>query len=120
MEMKIMGLLQNKKQWILVLLVGVLLLVIAIPTESENHESTVTMDHNQQELRLQKTLEHMTNVGNVHVMITYREENVVEGIVILAEGASNAVVKREITEVVQALFDVKVHKIKVIEGISIQ
>jgi stage III sporulation protein AG len=39
----------------------------------------------------------------------------VEGVVVLAEGADDAVVVRNITAVVQALFDVDSHKIKVIE-----
>lgn len=39
----------------------------------------------------------------------------VEGIVVIAEGGENAVVIKNITEAVQALFDVDTHKIKVMK-----
>ena len=40
----------------------------------------------------------------------------VEGIVVITEGGDNAVVVRNITEAVQALFDVDTHKIKIMKG----
>ena len=67
------------------------------------------------EMRLENMLSKMQGVGKVHVMITFREEEQVQGILVIAEGGGNAVVVRNITEVVQALFDVDSHKIKVIE-----
>lgn len=39
----------------------------------------------------------------------------VEGVVVVAEGAGNGIMDKSITEVVQALFDVGVHKIKVVK-----
>lgn len=39
----------------------------------------------------------------------------VEGVVVIAEGGGNAVVVKNITEAVQALFDIDTHKIKVIK-----
>lgn len=38
-----------------------------------------------------------------------------EGVLVLAEGADNAVVKKEITDAVMALFDLEAHKIKVMK-----
>ena len=38
-----------------------------------------------------------------------------EGVVVVSEGADNAVVVRNITEIVKALFPVDSHKIKVIK-----
>ena len=106
----------KKKEWMMILLVGVLLIVISIPTKKE---SSTTFEDNYEtnlEQRLAETLKKMKYVGDVHVMITYQEDEKIEGIVILSEGAQNAVVVRNITEVVQALFDVDSHKIKVIES----
>lgn len=40
----------------------------------------------------------------------------VEGVVVVAQGGGNAVVVKNITEAVQALFDVDTHKIKVTKG----
>ena len=112
-------LLENKKnQWLILLLVGILLVVIAIPTSSsaDINYSNETSDWNvtETEGRLEKILGQMHGVGEVHVMITYRDEMQVEGVVVVVENGGNAVVVKQITEVVGALFHVDAHKIKVI------
>lgn len=48
--------------------------------------------------------------------ITKEMSPVVAGVVVVAQGGDNAVVVRNITEAVQALFDIDTHKIKVIKG----
>lgn len=48
--------------------------------------------------------------------ITKEKSPVVSGVVVIAQGGNNAVVVRNITEAVQALFDIDTHKIKVIKG----
>ena len=114
--------LPKKKQWVLILLIGVLLIVIAMPTKSgsvqDANMSYGSSKRNaiEMESRLESLLSNMQGVGQVQVMMTYNEDDRAEGIVILAEGAKNAVTIRKITEVVQALFDVDLHKIKVIES----
>lgn len=121
MEINILKSLPKKNAWIILLLVGVLLVVIAIPTKTESKSSSLSMyDETEQEAtdmekRLESLLRQMQGVGEVHTMITYRDDKQVEGIVIIADGGGNAVVVRNITEVVRALFDVDSHKIKVIE-----
>ncbi len=103
----------NKNHLVLFLLVGILLIVIAIPTDSGEIQTAAGTSL---ENRLEKVLGQMSGVGEVSVMITYREDENVEGVAIVAEGGDNAVVVRNITEVVQALFNVDSHKIKVIKG----
>ena len=121
MEIDLHKWMPKKNQWFLVLLIGILLVIIAIPTKTTSEQNTgisySTTDESgtEMEKRLENLLGQMKNVGKVQVMITFREENEVEGIAILAEGAKNGVVVRDITSVVQALFDVDSHKIKVIE-----
>ncbi len=121
MENRFLKFLPKNNQWILLLLVGVLLVVIAMPTQTETDMGTdidyeVTAKSGTDiERRLESMLGKMQGVGDVNVMITFREDEQVEGILVLAEGGGNAVVVRNITEVVQALFDVDSHKIKVIE-----
>lgn len=114
-------LLENKKnQWLILLLVGILLVVIAIPTKPGIKEpgavSTTEWNTSETEERLEHILSQMRGIGEVHVMITYQEETQVEGVVVVAEGGGNGVIVQKITEVVRALFDVDSHKIKVIES----
>ena len=114
-------LLENKKnQWLILLLVGILRVVIAIPTKSGTEEKSVgdlkEWSTSETEQRLENILSQMQGIGEVHVMITYRQENEVEGVVVVAEGGEQGVTVQKITEVVRALFDVDSHKIKVIDS----
>ena len=114
-------LLENKKnQWLILLLVGILLVVIAIPTKSSSEEKSVVDSKNwsasETEQRLENILGQMQGIGEVHVMITYKQENEVEGVVVVAGGGEQGVTVQKITEVVRALFDVDSHKIKVIDS----
>lgn len=121
MEISFLKSLPKKNTWMILLLVGVLLVVIAIPTKTETKNNSLSIYDNSElnetdmEKRLQALLQQMQGVGEVHTMITYREDKQVEGIVIIADGGGDAVTVRNITEVVRALFDVDSHKIKVIE-----
>ena len=114
-------LLGNKKnQWLILLLVGILLVVIAIPTKSGTEEKGVVdskeWSTSEMEQRLENILSQMQGIGEVHAMITYRQDNQVEGVVVVAEGGEQGVTVQKITEVVRALFDVDSHKIKVIDS----
>ena len=114
-------LLGNKKnQWLILLLVGILLVVIAIPTKSGTEEKSVGASKewstSETEQRLENILSQMQGIGEVHAMITYKQDNQVEGVVVVAEGGEQGVTVQKITEVVRALFDVDSHKIKVIDS----
>lgn len=127
LEIKFLKFLPKKNQWMILLLIGVLLLVIALPTDrdsgsdsgtnilSGSNKTDSSSYSTETEQKLKHLLSQMEGVGEVHVMITYQKEDKVQGIVILAEGGGDAVVVRNITGVVQALFDVDSHKIRVIE-----
>ncbi len=103
----------NKNNLFILLLVGVLFVVLAIPTEKSQTETSYATDV---EKRLEKILAQMQGVGTVHVMITCQEDDTVEGVAVIAEGGGNSVVKQNIIEVIQALFPVDSHKIKVIKA----
>lgn len=127
MENKLLQYLPKKKQWFIVLLIGLLLVVIALPTNdnSDSKQKTENQDTYEYEVyenladeerHLEYVLSHVQNVGDVHVMITYKDNSGVRGIVVVAQGAGDENVVRNIVEVTQALFDVDSHKIKVIKS----
>ena len=160
METKFNLKLPKKNQLVILLLIGILLVVIAIPTEREENEKTKTAEQTGNdtgemyertvETRLERILREVEGVGKVKVMVTFQtstekvvekdiEENRettvynnasggeqtpyvskeinprIEGVVVIAEGGENAVTVKNITEAVQALFDVDTHKIKVMK-----
>ncbi len=103
----------NKQQILVLLCVGILLIVIAVPTkETPRH----TFQSNDLETRLEKILSQIDGIGEVHVMITMNEEDQVQGIAVSSQSGDRATIAKEIVEVVRALFDIETHKIKVIKG----
>ncbi len=169
---------KGKDGMIILILIGVLIAVIAIPTEEKKEEAQempdvgVTGETNDEayetrlENRLEEILSCMDGVGKVEVMITLqasskevvekdissqqnnergeetldtihimKEENTVytedgnasipyvvqeiypeiEGVLVVAEGGDNSYVNLAIVDAIQALFDVDVHKIKIVK-----
>ena len=124
----------EKQQWTVILLLGVLLSVIALPVSKKSstvQERLLLEDETQSmveiqsslELKLQNILECMEGAGKVKVMLMTREQNgiyssdetEVRGVLIAAEGASNPVVVQKIQQAVEALFQIDAHKIKIIK-----
>ena len=124
----------GKQQWIVLLLLGLLLSVIALPvsqTTGTARQSTLLKDNTQStveiqstlELKLQDILESMEGAGKVKVMlmtgeqqgIYQSEEAEVKGVLIAAEGAADPVVVQKIQQAVMALFQIEAHKIKIIK-----
>ncbi|MFI3171605.1 MAG: stage III sporulation protein AG [Eubacteriales bacterium] len=155
----------NKKQLGIAFLVGILLLVISLPTstseevqvnmvEEDSASSSYGLDYkSEMEEDLTEILKQVEGVGEVQVMITLQtttqklvekdqvtstesiEETTiygdtqngqepyvyqeiyptVEGVVVAATGGDTAVVQKNITEAIQALFDVETHKIKIMK-----
>ncbi len=157
----------SKKHLGILFVVGVLLIIISMPTSKsteedkeevteveESLEEVIISDYKtQMEEQLALLLSQVEGVGEVKVMITlsstsekivekdlntdtdtveettiYQEgENgqepyittevypTIEGVVVLAEGGGNSIIVQNITEAVQALFDVDTHKIKIMK-----
>lgn len=147
----------RKDNLIVMVLAGILLAVIALPTkEKENkEEERQTMLQLESEIedisyeapeepketqedaldyvsKLEKKLENLLSkiegAGEVYVMIALQESEElvvekdtiiqtiypkVEGVAVVAEGAGTGRVTQHITEVVQVLFDLELHKVKV-------
>lgn len=76
--------------------------------------SSTDIDSNSLEERIESILQKINGVGKVSVLLTYNEEEL-EGIVIVAEGASNLQTKVNIISAVEAVTGLGKHKIKVYE-----
>mgnify|MGYP003297434133 FL=1 len=142
----------EKKKWtgkdlmIVIVIIGVLIAVLFIPTGERKGDSlmdietpiteTASIDtsleyEEELELRLEEILSQMEGVGEVEVMITlkpsaktqdksftYTAQNAypeVEGVFVVSQGGDDSSVKLAITEAIQALFGIDVHKIKIVK-----
>lgn len=120
---------EKGSKYLVFVLVGLLILVMCIPTENKSssfiQEETEREEENL-EAQLEQVLSEMEGVGSVKVMITTEEveESVlgtinkgrkVCGVVIVAEGAGNATINTRILEAVKALFSIDVHKISIVK-----
>lgn len=184
----------RKDQWLILFLAGILLLVIALPTDcgrdqGEQSQGDVTAsgggqsvsgsgtaDYEEQlEQRLAQALSQMEGVGEVQVMITFQDSGetvvekdttyssqeqtteetdgavtrnnqtessettvyntdsgdgepfisrqtlpAIEGVLVIAQGGGDQAVAANISEAVEALFGLEVHKIKVVEMNQVQ
>lgn len=170
------------EKWIILVAVGILIVVFAIPTEKEPEEESQPVVQSEEiesnssyeadlEQKLAELLSKIEGVGAVNVMITLEESEEivfqtdsslessvteetdsaggqrtvnsnsysyttvlsgdsssgepyvikqiypkVAGVVVIAEGAGSAGIQTQISEAVQALFDIPVHKIKVLKA----
>ncbi len=122
------NILANKNNLLIIALVGVMLLVIAMPVgKSKSTLPTVQTDEQESievEERLEKVLKNTEGVGEVRVMITgcdqgsafdEKESGNVQGVVVVAEGAEDAAVKKKIQDIVLALFPIEAHKIEIVK-----
>ena len=90
-------------------------------TETGENASSLT-----DEKRLKELLEKIDKIGSVEVMITYGKESgfyetnqaEIAGIVVICRKECDSESVLLIHEVIQALFPVSAHKIKVVKGIS--
>lgn len=159
----------KKADYFIIILAGVLILIIAVPTdgnkkqESKKTEIQTPVEEKEtlswetytdrMEGQLEKLLSQMEGVGKVKVMITledqgqhivdknitksaddYEEVTVIldvgdeetpyvtreetpriQGVFVVAEGGGNAKIVNDISEAVMALFDLEIHKIKIVE-----
>lgn len=159
----------TKENMAVLVLVGILLLVIAIPVdvEKKNNGAGNKMEGTEQEVteiqkeenyereleeRLRELLESMDGVGTARVMVVLKnsserivEKDIpyeseqestvyetdddgnktpyvvmtrlpeVEGVTVVAEGGGSSVVQKNVTEVIEALFGIDAHKIKVVK-----
>lgn len=127
--MNISFLKEKGNKYLIFILLGVLVLILCIPTNSQKEniqQESSGIEDGELEAELKKVLSAMEGVGAVEVMITTEsvEESMfategrgkkVTGVVVVAEGAGTAVVDARILEAVKALFSVDAHKISIVK-----
>jgi len=121
---------EKKNKYIVWILLGVLVLVMALPMKNDTKSTllseTETIEPKEVEERLKRVLSVMEGVGDVEVMVTTKntesslfseERNLgeVQGVVIVAQGADEPTVNAKILEAVKALFGIDAHKISIIK-----
>lgn len=128
----------KKTDFLVLALVGILLLILAIPTNTgkvskeEMHlfDTAENLGQNENDTNLENRLcdllSCMNGVGEVKVMITCLDESQndyfsvkdtcqVTGVVVVAQGGDNPVVCEEILRVVMSLFPIDAHKITIVK-----
>lgn len=127
--MNISFLKEKGNKYLIFILVGILILVVLLPTDSTAIQETNTQEtvvQGELEGQLKRVLSAMEGVGEVEVMITTEasesslfgtesDSQKVCGVVVVAEGAGNALVNTRISEAVKALFSVDAHKISIVK-----
>ncbi|MDO4482116.1 MAG: hypothetical protein Q4C14_05240 [Bacillota bacterium] len=91
--------------------------VIFDSDSQEIDEGNLYLDEEQ---RLSDILSEVKGVGDVKVMLTYcRDENrddVVKGVIVVAQGAGDTVARNKIVSAAQSVFDIPVSRIAVLES----
>ena len=129
---------KNLRDWMVIAVIcGLLLLLVFFPFEETGKRNDVSFLGIESELteekgsltdetRLEELLGKIDRIGAVDVMITYENEatlysskqNEISGIVVVCLEDYSGETELLIHEVIQALFPVSAHKIKVVKGIS--
>ena len=131
----------SKEKLFLLFCLGMLLFVMALPSENKAEIETVNLSASDQkddmagsyeealESRVRNILQGVEGVGVVEVMVSVNGEQTVSmfdenpsqevlGIIISADGGGSSVVKAEISEAMEALFGLPSHKIKVLKRVK--
>ena len=117
---------ENMKKLVMVFVAGLIFLIVSVPglwtkrspvqTESERSlpETSIEQLGNSDEKRLGAILSEVKGEGKVESMIVFRggdENGTIEGILVVAEGAQDAEIIKDISDATEALFGIPKHKI---------
>lgn len=129
---------KGREKILIVLLIGILLMVIAIPVKDESknnnsftgsqkgnsdmytdwlkdYDSDITSYSTFLEEKLKNLLSKVEGVGQVNVMVKINEDESIEGVIVVAEGGGNGTVSANITSAIEALLGIPAHKIKILK-----
>ncbi len=114
----------KKDKIFIVILAGILMMVIAMPTKSSSAKSyssgaiiSSVSDNYEKDLgdELQQMLENTDGVGKVRVLLKTTDDKEVTGVLVVCEGGDDKNLVAYITDAINGLLGVPVHKIKVMK-----
>lgn len=116
------------KEWGILLLLGIILLVAGLPVSEKTSKATQVQgaEKTRLESRLEELLSSVEGVGKVEVIIMTADDGkedsfsmnsqaAVTGVLISAEGAGSAVTVQNIQQAIMALFQIDAHKIRIMK-----
>ncbi len=107
---------ENALKIIVVLIIAsVVMLTLSVLNEDYDSREQVISNSSDKETMLCNILSEVKGVGEVSVMLEYKENNRVSGVIVTAEGAEDPVTKRNILKGVSTLFDIPVSNVIVFE-----
>lgn len=98
---------KDNKKYISLLIAGVLIFLIPSLFDFTN------VNNNAEEKFIQ-VIKNVQGVGDVEIMVNYGDDGKVNGAVIVAEGAGNSIIKKQITDAASTAFGVSSYKIQVL------
>lgn len=110
---------------LLLAICGVVIIICSFDSGTKENKQQQTIEYSSEseikymdemEVKLKNILEGVEGLSNINVMITYKADETVEGIVISAKNGSNPIVMEKIMKITLALFDVSANKIAIING----
>lgn len=110
-KLKDMGL----KIVIVMIIAAVILLSFDVFTGNNDGRRQIVDEDGGVESQLCNILSDIEGVGSVDVMLQYGEEEQVTGAIVTAEGASDPVVKNDVTKAVMAVFNISAANVEVFE-----
>ena len=110
-KLKDMGL----KIVIVMIIAAVLLLSFDVFTTGHDGRRQIVDEDGGVESQLCSILSDIEGVGAVDVMLQYGEDDQITGAIVTAEGASNPVVKNDVTKAVMAVFSISATNVEVFE-----
>ncbi|MEG1723809.1 MAG: hypothetical protein RR313_00305 [Anaerovoracaceae bacterium] len=97
------------------IIASIALLSISILTNDNDSRRQILDKDGGTETNLCSILSDIKGVGEVNVMVEYDDDDSVKGVIVTAQGASNPIVKNNLTNAVATLFKIPVSNVVVFE-----
>lgn len=99
--------LNTNKKYIVIFIIGVMIFVLS------GSLTTNTIIDNNKEEKFVSVMKKVNGVGELEILTCKDDVGKITGIVVVAEGADNTEIKKQITDGVVAAFNVPAHMVKV-------